>query len=382
MVHRLPAALLVAFLAAVAAIDAQSAASAPGGTPGPDQPPAGQPATGITFRSAVDLVNVTATVTDRDGRFAQGLGVDDFLVYDNGVRQNVIAFASERVPVSLGIVLDTSGSMKGEKIRSARAALEQFLGDLDDPDDEFFLYQFNAVPLLLQGWTRNRRDMTEALSRTSPEGDTALFDAVARSVPMLAVGRNTKKALVILSDGNDSSSRARPDDVARIIRDADVLVYAVGINGTGSSSSTPSFAPPPPPRGPEPRIPRIPFPFPRPAPRLPGGVLRSAQWPGTGSQRPGTSSRGRGIDGVNGDVLRRITNDSGGRTEIIRDVGDLRSATSSIAGELRQQYSLGYVMPPTAGATGAAQEGRWHTIRVEVTGGAYRVRARSGYLAR
>src|SRR5690349_7233707 len=105
------------------------------------QPEIGEPQQSDPFRfkSGVELVNVTATVSDRSGRFVSGLTADDFTVYEDGVRQNITHFSAERVPVSLGIVLDTSGSMAGEKIEAARGALNRLVFDLLDRDDEIFL---------------------------------------------------------------------------------------------------------------------------------------------------------------------------------------------------------------------------------------------------
>src|SRR5438874_1400603 len=91
------------------------------------------------FKSGVELINVTATVADAEGRFVSGLRQEDFFVYEDDVLQTVTHFSAERVPVSLGIALDTSGSMAGEKIQEAQAALDRFLSDLTDPEDEFFL---------------------------------------------------------------------------------------------------------------------------------------------------------------------------------------------------------------------------------------------------
>ena len=105
------------------------------------------------FRTGIDLIYVTATVTDRRGRFVPGLTVDDFIVYEDGVRVDVTTFSNERVPVSLGIALDTSGSMDGPKMDSARTALDHLLYDLLGLDDQIFLYEFNYTPDLIEDWT-------------------------------------------------------------------------------------------------------------------------------------------------------------------------------------------------------------------------------------
>jgi len=339
--------------------------------PGPEQ------REGFRFKTGVELVNVTATVTDVAGRFVSGLTKDDFKVYEDDVLQAVSHFGASRVPVSLGIVLDASGSMDGEKIRAARSALEQFLDQLSDPQDEFFLYRFSEDPILLEGWTSDRQLLSRALARISPNGGTALFDAVARAVPLAAAGRNTKKALVVISDGNDTSSHIRVEELRRLIRETEVLVYAIGIDGESESSFTP---PPQRPQPPAPRFPvpiptpqPIPIPVPQPFPRRPGGLQLSPQWQWPLPKRPSGRTSGS-TDRVNVTALRDITDDSGGRTEIVRDARDLHPATSSIADELSKQYYLGY---PASGK----KDGRWHAIRVEVLRGNYRVRARRGYVA-
>src|SRR5215204_2200650 len=105
------------------------------------------------FRTGVELINVTATVTDGSGRFVPGLSREDFRVYQDDQLQQITHFSAERVPVSLGIVLDTSGSMDGEKMAAARAALDRFLLELLGPDDEVFLYRFDTTAELVHGWT-------------------------------------------------------------------------------------------------------------------------------------------------------------------------------------------------------------------------------------
>ena len=148
-------------------------------TVGAEQPPTTEPGDSFRFKSGVELINVTATVTDGSGRFVPGLRKEDFLVYEDDQPQAITHFSAERVPVSLGIVLDTSGSMAGEKMSAARAALDRFLYELLDPDDEIFLYRFSDFPTLLQGWTGDRQQLTRALGRISPNGGTAMYDAVA-----------------------------------------------------------------------------------------------------------------------------------------------------------------------------------------------------------
>jgi Ca-activated chloride channel family protein len=324
---------------------------------GPVRAQQGQsPDQGFSFKTAVDLVAVTATVTDGSGRFVSGLRAEDFLVYENGKPQAVSQFDSERVPVSLGIVLDTSGSMVGEKFSAAQTALGRFV-DLLGSRDEMFLYRFDDTPRLVQGWTEDRAALVRRLGAVRPVGGTALYDAVAEAVPMAADGENRKKALVVISDGNDTNSRTALPDVRQAIRESEVLVYAIGIDGAAGGGGYGGVRRPGGFPIPIPGMPPILIPMPRRAP----------------SQLP-RRAPARAEDGVNADALRMITDDSGGRTEIVDSLRDLDPVTEGIADELSKQYFLGYVST-------LPKDGRWHEIDVRVRRGAYTVRARRGYLA-
>ncbi len=326
-------------------------------------PVAGQD--GFRFRSGVELINVTATVTDRSGRFLPGLSKEDFTVYEDNQPVEITHFSAERSPVSLGIVLDTSGSMAGEKWNAARDAIDRFLTQLNDELDDFFLYRFSAGPDLVHDWTNDRRAVSWSLGRVNPNGGTAMYDAVVEAVPMAQGGQNRKKAVVIISDGNDTSSRVSVGDVKRVVRETEVLVYAVGIDGHGQPTIT---SRPRPPIGGRPPMP-IPFPIPGGGGRgRGGGFPMPPAYPGGGGYATGPDDR------VNVAALREITDDSGGRTEIVRDARDLDPATANIADELSQQYYIGYPSP-------GHRDGRWHTIRVEVNDPSVRVRARRGYVA-
>ncbi len=327
------------------------------------------------FKTGVELINVTATVTDGSGRFVSGLQKDDFRLFEDGEEQQITHFNSERVPVSLGIVLDTSGSMEGEKWTNAKAALSRFLYQLLDPADEVFLYRFDNQPELVEGWTTDRDRIANGLARIRPRGATSLYDAVAEAVPLAQTGRHRKKALVVISDGNDTNSRTTVRVLRQLIRETEVLVYAIGIDSQATMMSNgrqpPGTAPPPqsPPQGP--RMP-VPLPFPTPGRRPPPPPPQPNPTPPVGG---GSGySRGRLDDRVNVAALRDITDDSGGRTEIVRTGRDLDPATASVADELSKQYYLGY---PSTGK----RDGQWHTIRVEVRDGRHLVRARRGYIA-
>ncbi len=288
---------------------------------------------GFRFRSGVELVNVNITVTDRSGRFVEGLRQEDFVVYDDNQEQEITHFSAERVPVSLGVALDTSGSMVGEKIESARAAIDRFLLELLGPDDEVFLMRFGASAELVHDWTSNKELVSRRLARINPAGGTAMYDAVAESVPLATQGQHRKKAILLISDGNDTNSRTSVREVKQMVRETEVLVYAVGIDGNaetafGGGRSTPPVVRQPPVR--------LPFPF-------PGSGGRGSPWPGGGAPGGGGGRGGGRVygggsdDRVNVAALREITDDSGGRTEIVRSARDLDPATENIADELSKQ---------------------------------------------
>jgi VWFA-related protein len=312
------------------------------------------PDQGFTFKSSVDLVSVNATVTDASGHFVPGLRAEDFTITEDGERQTITQFESERVPVSLGIVLDTSGSMAGEKMEAAREALRRFVYDLLGSTDEMFLYRFDSQPILVQGWTEDRGRLMRGLGSVRPNGGTALYDAVAEAVPLAGQGARRKKALVVISDGNDTNSALEIDELQQLIRESEVMVYAIGID---SAASAPAAA-----RRPQQRLP------------LPGGIV--LRWPPgpTPPAPPPPRSRGGADAGVNEGALRMITDDTGGRTEIVAGARNLDQATAGIASELSQQYFLGYVSTPP-------KDGRWHAIRVQLKNRSYQVRARRGFVA-
>jgi Ca-activated chloride channel family protein len=313
------------------------------------QRPDGQ---GFSFRTSVDLINVTATVTDESGRFVPGLRAEDFRLYEDGQLQTIQQFDSERVPVSVGLALDTSGSMLGEKMAAAEAALNRFVFDLLGDQDEIFLYRFDSRPRLVHGWTENREAIRRELGAIKPEGGTAIYDTVAEALPLTNAGSRRKKALVVISDGNDTSSRIKADELTKLLRRTEVLVYAIGIDASDGLHRQP---------GPPRALPQ-PSPFPGKAP--PPNTARPAQ-PRSGSP----------VDRVNPEALRRITDESGGRTEVIVSPRDLDPATASIADELSRQYFLGY-------DSSVPKDGRWHTINVELARpGRYTVRARRGFVA-
>jgi VWFA-related protein len=252
--------------------------------------------------------------------------------------------------------------MSPDKMAAARSAIDRLIYELLDKDDELFLVQFATRATLRQDWTTDRRLISRAVREVNVTGGTAIYDAVSTAIPTAQAGTHRKKALLVISDGNDTNSSTPVSSLRQQIRESDVLVYALGIDGSGRRAADVAR---PPVQIPVP----LPFPFPRgrrPQPGLPpiggGGSGGGTGWPSA----PG--------DRVNADALRQITDDTGGRTEIVRGSEGLGPATARIADELSKQYYLGY-------SSSAERDGQWHSIRVAVRDKRLTVRARRGYVA-
>jgi Ca-activated chloride channel family protein len=272
---------------------------------------------GRLFRTGIEITSLTVTVRDAQGRLVTGLGREAFEVHEDGELQQVTQFTSERVPISLGVLLDSSDSMFGQRIKDARAAVERFLFELLDAGDEYFVVSFNHRPHVLTRWTSTPDVMRHALEGLRPTGGTAAYDAIDASLPMFVTRSRQRAALLVISDGADTASTATIREVHSTLLRSDAFVYAIAIDS------------------PEPRA---------------------------------INTR------VNPTALRAITDDSGGRTEVVQSSGDLVDATSRIADELNKQYLLGFTSSHGA-------DGKYHSIRVRVQGTDYKVRARNGYVA-
>jgi VWFA-related protein len=268
------------------------------------------------FKSAVRLTTVTATVTDAEGRLVRDLPRERFEVFEDGALQVVTQFTSDRVPVSLGILLDASDSMYGRRIADARGAIDQFVGDMLDPADEYALLVFNHHQQLLTSWTDDRTLALSMLSPVRPWGSTAIYDALMAAIPLADTRHKQRAALLVVSDGADTASDMTLRDVRGALLRSDVFVYAIGID----------------------------------------------------------SADRRAINApVSAGTLSEITDQSGGRTRVVHDSSEVVTALEQIADELNSQYLIGYTSPH-------AGDGKYHTIRVHVSGGEFRVRARSGYI--
>jgi VWFA-related protein len=269
------------------------------------------------FRSSIEITSINATVIDAQGHLVKGLSRDAFDVFEDGERQEVTQFTNERVPIGLGVLIDISDSMFGERIQDARAAVDRFLFELLDASDEFFITAFNHRPHMLTQWTNAPDVVRQALDALKPSGGTAVYDAVLAALPVLDRRSRQRGALVIISDGADTASSASLRDVRSALLRSEGFIYAIAIDS-------------------------------------PEHVAINTR--------------------VNPTALREITDESGGSTEVVKTSGDLVAATSRIAEELNSQYLLGY-------SSTHGPDGQFHSIRVKIREAGYRVRSRRGYVA-
>jgi Ca-activated chloride channel homolog len=268
----------------------------------------------------VDLVLVAATVTDPSNRYVTGLGKEYFQIWEDKIQQDVQYFSAEQVPLTAGIIFDVSGSMQN-KLAAARAAAGTFI-QMGTKEDEYFLIEFSDSPRLAQDFTTDITKIQSKLIFTRAKGQTSLYDALYLGLQTVSRGNNSRKALVLITDGEDNHSRYSLSDVREFAREHDVLIYAIGIvDETGL---------------------------------------------------PGTTDTGRG-------VLVNLASMTGGAAFFPDNVGKLGSICAQIAMDLKNQYTLGYR------PVNRTNDGRWRKIQVKINRqkGMPRmsVRAKSGYYA-
>jgi Ca-activated chloride channel homolog len=270
----------------------------------PDSPPAikNSPNQNDKIVLETKIVNLIITVTDSYGRFVTGLAKDHFEVFDERVKQQIAHFSDADAPVSLGIVYDVSGSMK-ERISRSLRALKRFIETSHD-DDDFFLMAFNDRATLVQDFTTSGDQIISQLMFVNPKGSTALYDAAYLAVEKIQQGRQPKKALLIISDGQDNNSRYTYKELRNRVKESDVIVYAIGVTD------------------------------------------------------PATDS----LAGFGRSVLEEIARMTGGRAFFPNAYNEpeLVEICTRIALELRHQYSIGFY------PTDLASPARWHKVQVKV----------------
>jgi VWFA-related protein len=201
--------------------------------PAPSVAPASSIGEASRMRVDTDLVLVPVTVCDPMNRPVTGLEKEHFRVFDSSIEQTVTQFAMDDEPVAVGLVFDISGSM-GPKLRISRRAAAAFF-ESANPEDEFFLVEFNDKPRLTAHLTSDTEEIQNRLTFTRARGRTALLDAIVLAMHELQKSKKGRKALLIISDGGDNSSRYTEREVKNLVRENDVMIYAVGIYGGGSS---------------------------------------------------------------------------------------------------------------------------------------------------
>src|SRR5208282_2145797 len=187
------------------------------------------------LRNQPGYAQVTVTVTDPDGTYVTGLQKDDFKLFLDGQQRPIEFFRQDlNTPVSVGILVDTSGSMQ-PKLEQARAAIDDFLRNLNDRDD-VFLFAFSGKPFLLQSFTTDHSLVADRLSLLHAYGQTSLYDAIITGLVMLQRGRYDKRALLVVTDGMDNTSVRSLDDVVALARRQGVLIYSIGIGDPNGGS--------------------------------------------------------------------------------------------------------------------------------------------------
>jgi len=280
----------------------EAATAKPDPTPPDQQKPAPEVDGPVIIHT--DLITFTVTVTDTYGRFVSGLGKNAFTVFDEKKPQEITYFSDDDSPVSVGVLFDVSGSMSGDKVRRARDALSKFV-QTSHNSDEYFLIGFNARAQLLLDKTRDGNAVLDKMTFVQTRGNTALYDACYLGVEKVQRGAHPKRALLLISDGQDNNSRYTFNELRRLLKESDVVLYGIGILGGGDAGSS-------------------------------------------------LGMEGQGI-------MDELAGVSGGKAFFPRSPAEMDDIFEQIALELRHQYSIGYK------PTNFSDDGKWHKVKVKVT---------------
>jgi Ca-activated chloride channel family protein len=341
--------------------DQQRRSSGQGDRQPPDQPADGGDDQVVKLEST--LVNIPLLVSDRSGRYIPRLSKNDFTLYEDGVQQEIASFGSEEVPFNVALLLDVSPSVEGDADAIQDAALA-FVRQLR-PQDRVMVVSFDKSTHFLCDFTSDRYQLERAIRTARIGSGTSVYDAVYEVVSQRLRGVEGRKAMILFSDGEDTTShRASYDDAINIVTESDVLVYGLRYPGTGGGGG--GYGNPWPrspfPRGPWPGI-QLPLPFPWPRSRRNGPY-------GGGGGGGGRSWGGK-------DFMKDITEAGGGPVYDAERVGDMSGLASRIADELRHVYVLSYY------PKNPLSNGGYRAIRVRVNGrDDIAVRHRRGYNAR
>jgi len=299
---------------------AQQAAQPP---PPPSQAPATQGAGGYSIQSDVRLVVLHASVINERGQFVPGLQQDGFHIYEDKVEQKISVFRQEDVPVSMGLVIDNSGSMRESRPAVNAAALT--LVKNSNPQDEAFVVNFNDDYYLdtVHDFTNDITEMKDALERIDSRGSTALYDAVIGSLDHLKKGHKDKKVLLVVTDGVDNASRRTLEMAVQEAQRSDAIIYAIGLFGSD----------------------------------MKGGEIRKARRD-----------------------LTALTNATGGLAFFPENASDAETICTQVARDIRNQYTIAYY------PTNSSQDGSFRSVQVSLIPprgmGKLSVRTRNGYYAK
>lgn len=281
-----------------------------------------QDAGGESIKISTELVQLDVKVTDHNGRPVSGLTKSDFVVYEDKVSQVIESISAEEAPVSMGLVIDTSGSMR-PKLRTVSEAARDLIRQMRR-DDETFLVQFKTEADLIQEFTSNRRELEDALGDLYASGGTALLDAIISTADHAhEKGRRRRKALVVITDGLDKNSSMKEKEVIEAMKEDEVQVYLVGFLDEEGS----------------------------------GGFF---------SGSPAKKAK---------QLLTRLAEDSGGRAFFPTDVSEMPAIAAQIAKELRAQYVISYY------PSNIKHDGSFRSVRVAVTNRKLIAQTRQGYYA-
>jgi Ca-activated chloride channel homolog len=318
------------------------------------------------------LVNLPLLVSDRSGRYIPQLSARDFLLYEDGVQQTIASFGTEEVPFSVALVLDVSPSVQGN-IDSIQDAAIAFVRQLRS-QDQVMVVSFDRQIHYLSDFTSDRSQLEWAIRRAHTGSGTSVYDAVYEVVQRKLRNVDGRKALILLSDGDDTTSgRASYNDAVNAVTEADVLVYGLRYPGSGGRGVRVD----PWPRSPVPGI-QLPFPFPFPFPRRRRGPFRLMNGdPAVNNAVPSATPQSWPRRNGGGDFMTDITTAGGGPVYDAERISDMSRLASRIAEELRHVYVISYY------PTNPLSNGGYRTVRVSVKGrDDIALRHRRGYNAR